>query len=232
MGFPRKPWRCWPGCFLFMAVVMCGPGSRLQAHHLAGYLQSSLILVRPASIEIEIYLTPGIDVALAILKGIDTDQSGEASATEAQVYGAAAARDMTLEVDGVRVPLSVDSIDIPAFDSLRKDDGYITLTVSGKLKNQTAGDHSLTFKNHHEAKIGAYLVNALVPGARSIEIVRQTRNEQQSEIRIEYVFNEGAGTNGKRSMKVVWPVILMGSGMAGAAAFLHYSVRRRGWKNL
>lgn len=54
-------------------------------------------------------------------------------------------------------------------------------------------DRQLTFENHHQPRIGEYLVNALVPRDPDIHITGQSRNYKQSSFQLKYA-QAGVGT--------------------------------------
>jgi hypothetical protein len=60
----------------------------------------------------------------------------------------------------------------------------------------------LTFENHHETGMAAYLVNVLMP-ASGIEIAEQTRNVDQSRYDVEVRFADGAATQ-QALQRVSW----------------------------
>jgi len=52
-----------------------------------------------------------------------------------------------------------------------------------------AGAHRLTLKNRHLATVSVYLLNAARPRADTLQITRQTRNDNQSAGEIEFTFH-------------------------------------------
>jgi hypothetical protein len=59
------------------------------------------------------------------------------------------------------------------------------MTIEANVPRQAA-THRLTFENHHQSRIGVYLVNGLVPRDPSIQIAGQERSEDQSFYRLHY----------------------------------------------
>jgi hypothetical protein len=65
--------------------------------------------------------------------------------------------------------------------------GEIQLQFSAEVPHQHLGGRRLTFENHHQSQIGAYLVNALMSSDPDIQIGAQSRNYQQSSYRLDYL---------------------------------------------
>jgi len=64
--------------------------------------------------------------------------------------------------------------------------GTIRLTATTPVWSASAGRHRLVYRNAHRPEIGVYLVNALVPRDKDIQIAGQQRDWQQHELRLDY----------------------------------------------
>ena len=64
--------------------------------------------------------------------------------------------------------------------------GEIRIEFSADLPSG-GGNRRLVFENHHQSRIGAYLVNCLVPRDRDVRLVARNRNEQESFYQLDYV---------------------------------------------
>ncbi len=60
------------------------------------------------------------------------------------------------------------------------------LELGVKPASLAPGRHVLAIENRHFRSIGVYLLNAALPSSRTIAIVRQTRNDEQSAGEIEF----------------------------------------------
>ena len=86
------------------------------AHRVDEYLQATTIAVEQDRVLVQLRLTPGIEVFPTVLALIDTDRDGAVSeARAARVRRAGARSDLSLSVDGVRLPLRLVSSRIGAW---------------------------------------------------------------------------------------------------------------------
>ena len=158
------------------------------AHRLDEYLQATLVGIEPGGIKLMINLTPGVEVADEVLSRIDFNRDGLISESEAATYSELLRRDLTLRLDASGLEIEAVAAEWPTPAELRVGEGIIQLqfAVATAL---APGRHVLVFENRHNPGSGAYLFNAALPGSRSIEIARQTRNEDQSVGEIEFTFS-------------------------------------------
>jgi hypothetical protein len=156
-----------------------------RAHRLDEYLQATRLLIASDHILLKIDLTPGVDVAPAIFALINTDHDGRISEAEAKAYASRLLKDFIFEVDGQPERLDVIRNEFPSFNDMQEGIGTIRIEARTSWR-ATPGRHLLFFRNNHKTDLGAYLVNALVPTNREIEIIDQQRDSLQREIRLNF----------------------------------------------
>ena len=166
-----------------MGLALAAP---LGAHRLDEYLQATLISLREDGVTLEVNLTPGVAVFEAIRVLIDTDRDGNFSALEQRSYANRVLGDLTLEMDRHSQHLAIVETQFPSVEDMRAGLGTVRLILRSELEALSPGRHQLHFRNRHQTGVGAYLVNALVP-PRGIQIELQSRDNQQTEIRIDYL---------------------------------------------
>ena len=154
--------------------------ARLRARiRLDEYLQATTIAVEKGRILAEIRLAPGVAVFPAVFADIDRDANGVASDAEQRAYAERVLGDLSLSVDGRRLPLRLISSRFAPTELLREGRGEIRLKLEADVPG-TAAYRRLTFENHHQSRIGSYLVNGLVPRDADIRFATQQRNYDQS----------------------------------------------------
>jgi hypothetical protein len=156
------------------------------AHRLDEYLQATTISVEQDRITMSMRLNPGVAVAPFVLATIDRDADGIISNNEESAYAEQVLRDLSLTLDGNVLPLHLTSGKFPQVQDLREGLGEIQFEFSANIPYPHSGNRTLQFENSHQPRIGAYLVNALVPSDPQIRIASQTRNFQQSSYRLDY----------------------------------------------
>ena len=180
---------------LSLALGLVRPAS---AHRLDEYLQATLIGVTRDAIELEIQLTPGVRMLPVLMAVIDQDRDGRISPAEERAYVSRVARELELRVDGVAAPLELIESHFPALEAMQEGVG----TIAIKLRTARSG-HELRFENRHLPQVSVYLVNCLAVPADELVVRRQTRDEAQRSIELEYSF--GAQRTAWIALGPFWP---------------------------
>src|SRR5262249_5503723 len=109
----------------------------------------------------------------------------------------------------------------PEFRDMTSGIGTTRLRATAKFPPVNAGRHQVYYRNTHQSEIGAYLVNALVPADKDIQINEQRRDYLQREVTIEFrIGPESAGSS------LWW--LLAGFAMACVLAATRLRNHRRG----
>ena len=157
-----------------------------EAHRLDEYLQAARLSLIPDRVVLELDLTPGVAIAPEIIGLIDRDADQVISPQEAREYGQQALSEITLTLDGRRLSVILDRIEIPPAVDLRAGLGTIALRADAAVERLPAGRRDLRFRNDHHPGSAVYLINALHPENPAIEVAAQHRDPTQREGRIEY----------------------------------------------
>jgi hypothetical protein len=166
--------------YVALLVCMLSAAGRVEAHRLDEYLQQTMLELHPDRVLVHVSLTPGVDVAAAVMASIDRNHDNVLSHTEQSAYAETVLRGLSLSIDETKLPLRVVQMSFPTADALTHGVAAIGLQLEAA---PLEGLHSgiLHFENHHEAASSVYLVNALLPRASSpIHVGAQTRDRNQS----------------------------------------------------
>ena len=174
------------GCLL-LATAVTAP-----AHRLDEYLQATRIAVATNRIDVSVDLTPGVAVVSDVLAAIDTNRDAQLSETERQTYAGRLLKDLRVKIDGRDLALTLVETTFPTIAEMREGHGIIRVKASASIDPLQPGPHRLTLTNSHLPQISAYLVNALVPKDRAIQIKQQTRDELQKDYRLLFTVNPAA----------------------------------------
>jgi hypothetical protein len=174
------------------ALVLLLVPVRIVAHRLDEYLQATIFSVDANHVQGLMRLVPGVAVAPAIIRAIDTNHDGSLSDAEQQAYAQSVLLDLVLSADGKALKLNLLSIEFPAVEQIEQGIGEIHVNFSAELPANAAGH--LVFENHHQPAMSVYLVNTLVPGDRNIQITAQSRNENQSTYQLDFAQTEAASS--------------------------------------
>jgi hypothetical protein len=166
-------------------LVLLATGGDALAHRLDEYLQATRVSFTRDRIAIDVDLTPGISIASGVIAMLDTNTDGAVAPAEADRYGRAVLSDLRISLDGNRVGMTLEDIDIPTLDEMRNGTGTIRLRAAGRVE-VGAGRHLVEIINNHRPETSVYMVNALVPEDSGIDLVSQNRDPRQREFRAEY----------------------------------------------
>ena len=93
---------------------------------------------------------------------------------------------MDFTINGEPLQLRLISSTFAKTDALKEGLGEIQLQFIVDLP-RSGPNRRLTFENHHQSRIAAYLVNCLVPRDPEIRISAQHRNYEQSLYQLDYL---------------------------------------------
>jgi hypothetical protein len=168
-----------------MGIILLMFPATILAHRLDEYLQATRLAVAPDGIVLKIDLTPGIDVAPLVFSLINTNHDGRISPAEGRAYANQVLKETAIDVDGQRLHLELIDSQFPSFQEMNAGLGTIRIEARARWTS-VPGRHLLFYQNNHRPDLGVYLVNALVPASREIEITDQHRDFRQREFRLTF----------------------------------------------
>src|SRR6185295_9948473 len=124
-------------------------GTALSAHRRDEYLQAARIAVERDHVELQLDLTPGIDLADPILADIDLDGDEFLSADEQVAYVAGVLSGVELTIDGKPLHVKPVGFSFPDLDAVRRGEGTIQIRSTVDLVSTSDGTHHLVFHNTH-----------------------------------------------------------------------------------
>jgi hypothetical protein len=189
--------------------------STLLAHQLDEYLQATLVVIEPDRVRLQINLTPGVAVAEQVLALIDRDRNGVISTNEAVAYCELLKRDLIVRLDQRELKLKCTASYFPGPAELRTGWAFIQMEFSATPGSLTVGEHSFRIENRHLANISVYLVNGAQPASSSVQIKKQTRNQNQSTAEIRFTLQRPRKSFGGLGLVALLLVLLV-SVCAGA----------------
>jgi hypothetical protein len=194
---------------IVFAVMM---PAKPAAHRLDEYLQAARLSLARDRITLEVDLTPGVNIAPAIVALVDRNSDHTISPIEAGAYGHVVLADLVLELDGRPVALTLTRVEAPSIDQMRDGSGTIHVRAAGSVETVAAGRGRLDFRNNHQPAVSVYLANALIPEDRGVRVLVQTRDPRQQGVRVEY------------DVRARWPsqLLWLVFGAAGVATFFRW----------
>ena len=171
---------------LLVAALVTATGAGVSAHRYDEYLHASRIAIAPEGVRLEVSLTPGIAVADAVIREIDTNRDAVLSEAERRVYAQRVLGGLSLRLDDALVPLTLIESTFPAAKALRGGDAAITMVVDAHVRRPADGAHRLAFRNANAAHGAVYLANALLPEDDRVAITGMAHAVDQSGLTVAY----------------------------------------------
>ena len=198
-------------------VFLLAAAPRLaSAHRIDEYLQATRIDVAPDGIDLELDLTPGIEIGPMVFALVNRDHDGAISAAEERAYAEQVLSELVLEIDGSRRDLILARSTFPTYDEMAVGTGTIRIAAHAR-GGIGAGSHVATFRNNHRPDVSVYLVNALVPANPRVRIGAQERDPLQRGSRLTFDVTPPSPSAGPRSWAVGPALVLCA--LAGYLAF-------------
>jgi hypothetical protein len=186
-----------------LSFVLFASATPMFAHRLDEYLQAAAISLGKDRITLEMRLSPGVAVAPMVLAGIDRNGDGVFSDAEETAYVEQLLRDVSVTLDGEPLIFHSTSKTFASIDALREGRGEILIQFFASVTGSKSKERKLTFENHHQKQIAAYLVNTYTPSDPDLQIIAQDRNYNQSSYRLDYAQAAPSSPVGQRITLVV-----------------------------
>jgi hypothetical protein len=182
--------------------------SELSAHRRDELLQAAHIALDTNRLDVDLDLTPGIEVAEATIAAADLDRDGSLSAHERRAYCGTVLAAIRLELDGVPVQLQPQSCRFSDLAQIRNGEGTIQLRAGTRVPALSVGDHQVLFRSAFQPDSSVYLANALVPASDAVAVTAQHRDADQRSLAIDYRIRPG-----QTLPLPLWPLGALGGGL-------------------
>jgi hypothetical protein len=100
-----------------------------SAYRLDEYLQAATFALQGNHVEVQMRLTPGVEVYGRVLAAIDTNGDGVISGAEQQGYAEQVSRDLSLKIDDRPLQLRLISSTFPKLEEMKEGLGDIQYSV-------------------------------------------------------------------------------------------------------
>jgi hypothetical protein len=199
-----------------VAIAIAAPG--LAAHRRDELLQAARIAFDATRLDVELDLTPGTEVAAAVIADADLDRNGTLTVVEQSAYCRRVTAAISLDLDGEPLQLQRRTCTFAPLERIRTGEGAIQLQLTAALPPQLIGNHQVLFRNRFQPDGSVYLANALVPASDRVAVTAQHRDADQRSLAIDCRIQPGPSSR--------LPPWLPGA-MAGGALTVIVILRRR-----
>jgi hypothetical protein len=168
------------------ALIVVFTARGVSAHRLDECLQSARVAVEPDHLELQLSLTPGVEVAARIIGDLDRDGDGTFTASEQAAFSSVVFGALELTHDGQPLGLESPTASFPDITALQRGEGTIHFTSRATLPAHAGGEHRVGFRNRYRPEASVYLANALVPESQRVAVTMQHRATDQHQLVIDY----------------------------------------------
>ena len=135
------------------------------AHPVDEIVQGAYLTLAPGEVRLELDLTPGSEVAGALLRELDANSDARISRAEMLAYGWRVLRQSTLTLDGAVVPWRLQQIRAPSYQNIRTAAATLKIFAVA-VRPERAAPHTLVYLNRYRPAKSQCIANVfLLPGA-------------------------------------------------------------------
>jgi hypothetical protein len=177
---------------LVLIAAIVADSTPLSAHRLDECLQAARIAIEPDRVELDLSLTPGVDVIDSIAGEIDRNGDGLLATAEQAAFASRVLGAVTLVHDDHPLKLTLRTTTFPDVNALRGGEGTIRIRAVASVSALAGASHRLSFRNGFRPDVSVYLANALVPESNRVAVIAQHHAGDQRDLTIDYVVSEVA----------------------------------------
>ena len=138
-----------------LGAILVAGWSPAGAHQVDEYLQSTFISLTKDSVNVEMFLTPGVAVLPAVLGAIDANGDGAICEAEQRTYADRVVRDLSVTVNGENIRPRLLAANFPSLENMKEGLGTIHLELKFDLVPNRS-NRRLRWENRHQSRISAY----------------------------------------------------------------------------
>jgi hypothetical protein len=167
-------------------AAMLIPGWAL-AHPVDEVMQGAYLTLAPGRVELLLEMTPGADVADAVLGALDADGNRIVTLGEARTFARQVLDKSALTLDGVEVPWVMLSVTVPSYDVLAQSDDLLRIEASA-VRADKMGAHVLSCNNAYVPATILRFANIFLrsDGNWTYAVTGQDSSEDGSALTVEY----------------------------------------------
>ena len=134
------------------------------AHPVDEVVQGAYLTLAPGEVRLELDLTPGTEVSVALLKTLDADGDRRISDAEARAYGLRVLQQSRLTLDGAPAAWRLDHVATPPYDRVLTQTDTVKIFAVAARPDRV-GSHVLAYDNRYQPASSRCIANIfLQPG--------------------------------------------------------------------
>lgn len=158
-----------------------------SAHPMDEVVQSAYLTLMPSAVFLELELTPGPEVASALLGSLDPNADRRITNEEAHAYAQRVLQDSKLTIDGAAVEWALQEVVVPFYENIELASDIVRIyAISNRFDR--AGSHTLGYNNQYRPAKSQCIANIFMQhglGWRH-HVTRQSRSDDGRRITVNY----------------------------------------------
>lgn len=160
----------------------------LPAHRLDEILHSTLVHLDAAAVRVTCSLTPGTSLATRFIHTIDLNQDGGLSDLELLSFGSAYATNVAVRLNDAPLRMTLVDAHADELSELEAGTGRVRLEFESVAPLFRQGTNHVEIFNHPPETNALCLIHAALPRQTNVVVLRQSRDTNQFENRIEFLW--------------------------------------------
>ncbi|MFB9990894.1 hypothetical protein ACFFLM_02710 [Deinococcus oregonensis] len=168
---------------LVLALLSGGAG----AHPVDEMVQGAYLTLTPGAVQLELDLTPGVQVSAPVLKSLDANADERVTSAEARVFAVRVLAQSTLTLNGAAVRWTVDEVTVPPFQNLKLGSDTIKIYATAKRPDQP-GAGTLVYQNRYQPVKSQWTANVFLQPAAgwNYAVTGQSRSNDGRQLAVKY----------------------------------------------
>ena len=134
------------------------------AHPVDEVVQGAYLTLAPGQVRLELDLTPGTEVAFAVLKSLDANGDRRITEAEARAYGERVLKQSTLTLGGKPAAWRLERVDTPAYDELEQSTPTLKIYATAARPDR-AGPQAFSYENRYQPAKSQWIANVFLQPA-------------------------------------------------------------------
>jgi hypothetical protein len=157
------------------------------AHPVDEVVQGAYLTLVPGEVRLELDLTPGSQVAAAVLKSLDANADGRVTEAEAQSYGVRVLAQSRLTLDGLAVLWRLDRVSLPPYQNLQTGNGILKI-YGVAIRSDQSGPRTLNYQNRYQPAKSQWTANIFLQPASGWQyrVTGQRRSDDGKQLVVNY----------------------------------------------
>ena len=159
-----------------------------QAHPVDEVVQGAYLTLAPGTVQLELDITPGSQVADTVLKGLDSNSDSKITDAEAKGYARKVLAQSTLKLGGAAVAWTLDKVEVPPYADLKTGNAILKIYALAQ-RPDSAGAQTLSYQNRYQPARSQCIANVFMQPAAGwqYQVTGQSHSDDGRQLSVKYM---------------------------------------------